>query len=377
MNFRSFFLLSTHILYLVSAFHLFSTAIFFQEHNGREKTVNYFYCGTYRSEDLSPRKPAFGGGLLIAAEEGGRLRGLETETLETAWTAELGGTIVSDLLVVGERLYVVSNPAPGPSGERPDSILRTLNVSTGLPLSTFKLTFAERYFLGTTDQKLIAVGSGGTVLAIEPTLDKAEWVREFSPPVLLEPSISAQGVVLVAGGWRILMLDAETGAVTAEHISSNDLTAVSTNGSGSFFLADSRGSLERIDPGRSRPVWRFKAGASISGLETESGAIYFTSLDNFVYKVSSDSGSVAWRRRVPNRLLAAPNIVNGHLFISGIGDSEVFMVDRGSGKFVNKLPLAENELSAGFRLIVSNGAVAVPVSGGFAIFSDQACSSEK
>ncbi|HMO80133.1 MAG TPA: PQQ-binding-like beta-propeller repeat protein [Pyrinomonadaceae bacterium] len=338
--------------------------------------VHYALCGSYRIEKFSRQNPAIDNGLFITLEEDGSLRATDLGSMRTEWTAEIGGTAVSGVIARNGTIYLVANPFADTADKQASSSLRSFSLKTGLPVGNIGLTFSDGFYIGSAKGVLITANRSGVLTAIDPSLNSVIWTRDVHVQMTIPPVISDIGVLVAAKGGRIVVIDPVTGEIISDsHFDRSIATAASLAGGGLLF-ADERGNLERSDSGRTLPLWRFKAGAGIYGVEIDGRDVYAASLDNFIYRLSADSGSVVWRRRMPNRLIAAPLVLGKRIYAAGVGDNEVFVLDSSNGRFLNRISMGNGVVATGSRIISDGNSFAVPVSGGYALFSRNACRSD-
>lgn len=338
--------------------------------------VHYAMCGSYRIEKLSRKRPAIDNGLFITLEVDGSLKATDLGSMRTEWTAEVGGTVVSDVIARNGSIYLVANSIADTADKQASSSLRSFSLKTGLPVASIGLSFSDGFYIGSANGVLIIVNRSGVLTAVDPSLDSVIWTRDVNVQMTISPEISDIGVLVAAKGGQIVVIDPGSGDIIFESRYERSIAAAASLAGGGLLFADERGNLERSDSGRTLPLWRFKAGAGIYGVEIDDRNVYAASLDNFIYRLSAESGSVVWRRRMPNRLIAAPLVLGKRIYAAGVGDNEVFVLDSSNGRFLNRVSLGNGGAATGSRIISDGDSFAVPVSGGYVLFSRNACRAE-
>ena len=124
-------------------------------------------CWEYKVEGLPSNPLASDDRKIFFSTEAGGVHAIDAKTSTNVWTTELGGDIVSNLLVTDSSVFVVSNPVANDGNDVNASILRSLSKETGITNWSVRLPFSERIFLGGTQNSLIAVGRAGSIVAVQ------------------------------------------------------------------------------------------------------------------------------------------------------------------------------------------------------------------
>lgn len=325
-----------HILSLVLAL-LLAPGIFGQQPG--EQTP-YSLCSTYISDSGSILAAAAVAGGVAIAEKGGRIRLLSGNTLDTVWSAEVGGEVVSNLLAAGDSLYIAVNTA----SDEPRSRLRILSPETGLIKSTFELASSSSFFLASAGDAVVIVPAG-----------KAPVV--FSEGTLSQPGIfgawaagdsflfaDKERVILGSSGGSVKIVSLPTGSVIAEKPGSNGKaeTAFLSSG-GRSVVGTGSGEIRSEANDSNGRSWSFKTGGAVVLLKSLDERIIAASNDNFLYLLSEDSGRVIWRSRLPGRPSTGALLKNNKAAIAVLGEERLLLIDVANGKVLNSVGLESGE----------------------------------
>ncbi len=274
----------------------------------------------------------------------GTLSSYEARNLGVIWRLELGGEFVSEMLLVGNGIIVVTNPAAGGNGGVPEnSTVRLIARDSGVTAWSAKLPYSERYYLGRLNGGVAAVNRHGVVLFLDITSGRVKWKTEPLGVVNTRPAFALGRMAFGTAEKQVQIISTTEGEPAGRVPLDAVPTSVSFSHNGGVITGDDRGNVTLFGPDN-RPVWKFKSGAGVSSaLETEKGVL-ITSLDNFVYLVSDYNGDVIWKRRLAGRVVESGLLVNGHLVVLINGENTGYVLDMESGKVADVVQSGERDL---------------------------------
>ncbi len=329
-------------------------------------------CGVFTLERPISGELLAVGDTIIFADNAGTVNAVDVGSRTLAWKAELGGTTASNLLQWSERLFVVTNSG-GDVPDKKTSQLREINPVTGLPSRSVSLSFADRFRLAASDEGLVIVGDDGSVILISAALQEPVWMIVIPVEGPFHSAVSGGVLWIVNRSGIFTSISLSERQIITQGSLGRDIRSIAPDTEKGIFVSDNGGGVSRVASSEGRSSWKFKAGAAVTGIGVSKDEIYLTSLDNFVYKLSAGSGDVIWRRRVPNRVIIPATIAENTIFVSGIGDEEVFAIDRSRGTIVNRLLLGSSMILTGPVILPGNGLLAVPLSSSITFFSEGRC----
>jgi outer membrane protein assembly factor BamB len=313
---------------------------------------------------------------LYFAAAGGRVTAIDTATGTPAWNADLGGSVVSNLLVRDSDLVAVTAAVAAKSGDVSPHV-RSLSKVTGIVNWTAPVVPADRYFLGSVGNDVGVVSSTGVSDLLEAGSGKSVWRTKALGTLASNPRIDSSTFIVSVTPGKTYILTASRGSITGSFATIVNEVTHAKVGDRRLVSGDARGNLESRElPGGSRR-WKFKAGAKwIQVAETKYGIAAF-SADNFVYMLSPERGSVIWKRRLPGRISGIPAFSDSYTIAASSGENSAYVIELKSGRIVNQINLGENGSFSESPVVVSEDSVAALTNSGIALWSFGPCNGNK
>ena len=309
---------------------------------------------------------------LIITTDNYSLISLNPYTLVENWKSLTGGKLRSELMDA-DNLYFVS------SVEKDDRIqfysLNAISLKTGITNWQFK--FDETVpikLLNTEDIENLFLSTGTSKLAVVAKENgKIHWTKEFSKPLIAvsrnHPSgdeifintSDSYSRILIKNGQlidastfgKVEMIDSVIGKdFILGGFSTGEIVKYSYNGGGS-----------------GNELWKVKAGGGISGFLLYRDNVLVTSLDNFIYLYSIDSGKLRWKRRVAGRINLKPRIYGDLAVITNSGDNSTSIIDLRDGKIINRIQPDQDIYLTG-QPVISGSKLVLSTSKGIQFFSN-------
>ncbi len=184
--------------------------------------------------------------------------------------------------------------------------------------------FENKIFIGSEDHRLhcIHISSG-----------KVNWTYYTNAPIRSSPFIAENHVFIGSDDGYLHAINAVTGRPTWKAESGSPIRSTPLveddlifygNEVGDFYCLDFSGSIK----------WRYKAKRAVTSSPAFSnGAIYFGSIDSFIYALDAKTGWVIWRFRCGKPTISTPFIQDNLLF-TGATDGTIYCLDANSSKEV-------------------------------------------
>ncbi len=295
-----------------------------------------------------------GGSLgVIGADDGqaylssgdGRVLAL-SQTGALQWSSDVGGSIVSNLISSGENLYVASSQVSKDPESIKSSKLDILSRRSGLTIKTSMIPFGERFYLVEENGVMITVNDKGSIIAFDRALERI-WNFTIAGGFDLAPAVFGGGVTLAGNDRSIRQVMFGSGETVLKVDGGSEPSALVRDRDGTIFLGDVKGRLHRLSADDGRERWVFKSGGRIQSLRLNGSKIIATSVDNFVYAISTDRGGVVWKTRLPGRAVGSISLIKDRVLVSVIGQGEIFAIDSSSGRITDRIKVgAENTSDA-------------------------------
>lgn len=300
-------------------------------------------CWKYPTTDLGKQRMASNAANVYFAEEGARVSAVSIETGKKIWSTELGGEIVSNILINGSSVFVVTRTIPESGKANQPAQLRSLSTETGITSFMSELASYEDVTLGFSAGKIIIVTAEADIIAIDAKSGEIAWKRQLGGSLSALPVFSDDEIELATDEKTVFVVSAGDGDIRFTTKTSFTPTAV-------FFAnkhiawGDERGNVTVLDRNHSEVVWKLKTGARISSVTDPRSEILVTSFDNFIYFVMSANGGVRWKKRQAGRIADIPIIGKGVVVVQSYSDPTASFLDISNGKLVSQLNLAETDI---------------------------------
>jgi outer membrane protein assembly factor BamB len=292
-------------------------------------------CWRYRSSELLSLRPAIDTSNLYVAENGGRISAISLSSGTRIWSTELGGDIRSNIAVEGSNVYAVA------SDSSRHMRLRGLSVTSGIPNLDVEVPYGESARLIATHGKVIIGSASGFVASFPVGAAKPEWQTMIPGIDLSTLAVISEKGLAVSADKTVHAISTVDGKETFTITADGPVSTLSLF-DGDVLVGDSRGRLTRYDDDGRTVAWRLRNGARISGVVPTEHGLLVSSLDNFVYMVSSYYGSIKWKKRMSGRVssLAA----NGDLAaVITVGEPNAVLVNLENGKSAGEYVVGEDD----------------------------------
>jgi outer membrane protein assembly factor BamB len=310
------------------------------------------------------------------AAAGGKVTAIETSTGQAVWNAELGGQVISNLLVHRSNIIAVTSTVESPGKPRTAS-LRSVSKATGIVDWTIAIDPSNKYFLGISPNGIIAVSESGRVELHNTQDGTSIWKRSDLDELAAEPHFYTKYAIIPVRSGKTYTLSAVDGSSlsimdTMPNIESQDRVSDKWIISG-----DDRGNLVANNVMSGKRQWTFKAGAKWSYIAGTKYGVAAISADNFVYMLSADRGNVIWKKRLPGRISGSPALSESYAIIASYGEDKAYMIDLKSGRIMNQIPLGENRSLVESPIMIAEDSIAAATNSGISLWRFGTCGENK
>ena len=267
-----------------------------------------------------------------------RLIAFEVDGATTLWSTDLGGSVVSNILVTDDSIIVATARKEG--GTSTGAVLRSVSKQTGITSWFITLPDSDPITIGAVNGSLIGISSAGAVSSFDYATGEKKWTRLIGGKTTTPPFFSDDAVFVGTDRNQVLEIAAATGNSTAIAKSVGAPSVVYRDESGRILVGDDRGNLVLVSADGKR-IWKFRNGARIADLSHYDSEFLAASDDNFVYKISR-AGNVEWKRRLSSRIDGRTLVIGDVAVFTTIGDGYVYVIDLTNGKILNRFENGEN-----------------------------------
>jgi outer membrane protein assembly factor BamB len=293
------------ILFLLS---VFADRNFSQESNFQmPRTLPFQLCREHKLEKSTKLRFASDNvSKLFILDGEGTVSAFDINNFSNLWNSEtgIGETDFADIFFEASNLYTLSKSGINVSE------LTSLSVSTGIILS--------KEVISENRGNLRNIFSG-----------KSSWLYNFLP-------FSEYSAIMSAANGRDKFrnfFDQKSG-----NNGSHFLTIRLFEGN-RVFLADDKGLIQLYDLAQQKILWSMKLGGKVTSISIVGKNILLTSLDNFVYYISSENGERIWKKRLNGRISEKPLIDKGLVILTVLGEKTAFALDISDGKQIGQIDL--------------------------------------
>ncbi len=345
----------------IIVFSLISLFLLYSSLAGQKKAaaeVDVAKCWSYPLGDAGSDKISVSWDKIFVGLEGGRVEAITSLDGTKIWSAEFGGKISSNFLVVENGLFFTTSIS-STSTAKTGSKLRSISKDTGITNWTAPLPDAEREFIGRFNGSIVVVSQSGAIVSIDAKTGIVKWTRQIAESFVAEPSFTPTTVIVATAGKQIFGISLSTGEIDSMRKVSFGVTALA-QGEDDLIVGDERGNLVYYAVKSSKAKWRFKSGGEVSNIFLIYGDVLAVSQDNFLYFVNGRNGDRAWKRRLAGRvaqIATAPNHYARYAIIQTFGESRVEVIDLQTGKVAGQIMFGEDESLVSQPVVDSNGVV--------------------
>ena len=270
----------------------------------------------------------------------GKVVAIELTSGTVAWTAEIGGKPVSELVLAGGKVYTIATPIS--DSPTPKPILRAFSSKTGLSLWNIELPVSEKYFLTSDGQDLAVVSSEGSLWLMDSEAGRIKWNASAIGQISSQPRIESGRLLIAVAGKRVDEFSMETGAIVASAVVDGVPAFVGAGRSSAAVYSDERGNVHSIRMGGGKN-WKFRAGGKVVYIRAVNDNVLLGSADNFVYFMSVEYGNLLWKRRLPGRVANGGLVGRDVAVFTVIGERSAYIVELEKGRLIDRLDLADED----------------------------------
>jgi outer membrane protein assembly factor BamB len=278
------------------------------------------------------------------------------------WKTEIRGQIQAKSISDENNLFFSTDfdSSSAPDDKEKKEKITTLNaisLKTGITKWQEKTADNKNIEIkGISNKELLFITDDkNTLSAVQKEDGVILWKRNFPNSIISIESTSPAEIKILTED-RFFRIIAGTGEI-------QDESRIETNSAKNFILKEdhlllgnSLGEVTKILPGRNKNnvLWKIKTGGSISALVEVEKEVIISSLDNFLYLYSLESGKLKWKRRVSGRITHSPLIFGDYAVVVNSADSYASVINLSDGKVINQIQIDEENYFSGPPLIFKN-----------------------
>jgi outer membrane protein assembly factor BamB len=279
--------------------------------------------------------------LVYAPLVGGKVLALRLATGEKAWEVKLSGSILANLQVSPQALYIAISTSPSEVAQTALATeLRGLNRQTGATMWTRKWEQMVVSLTAAPPDKLFAGDDQGNLLALNASTGDILWQFQTGGPI--RAGVSVDGEVAYAGSddGMLYALDNVTGKDRWRFKAKEPIRSRVEVSERWLFFGSDNGFVYCLDKRSGDRRWRVRTGAAVQAKPTRVGQrLIVASYDNFVYALDPDNGNHQWRVNLAGRIAADPIVQGQAVLITTLRGRRAVVLRVEDGKKLNAFDL--------------------------------------
>lgn len=364
----NFFAAGPRIILFFAVLFSFSAADFSQKPAAADANVILKQCWNFPVPEAGIASLTGDEHGVFTATFSGDVSAFDAKSGEKIWTSELGGAVVSDILIDAKRVYIATNSA----AENGPTTIRTLSRETGITLWSGTFPRSQKIYLVADPTGLIAMSDSGKAARFDSADGKLVWQKDLAGKVAAKPLFSAEVGFYASGDRRINSIDPISGA--AKDSKDIEQKAVFLGGTQDYgiLFGDDRGRLTKWTSDHA-VSWQFKAGGRITKAVRTKEGILAASDDNFVYMIWDYNGDVTWKIRLSGRVSDIAVLNESLGAATAVGSNEVFILDLSKGRAVTRIGGADSDAMIGSILSTADGKLITATNADVKLYSLDGC----
>lgn len=298
----------------------------------------------YRTAGVTNLTPALDAERAYLPLSNGSLVSVRLSDGGLAWKSDVGGAVSAPPLADAGSVYVASESLPTPKSNYPQAtgVLRALSRQSGLTSWMRTLPFPVRGVISCNAENLFFSTSDGRLYAIRKATGEISWIKYNASPFSPLHSLRGELLYISDAAGDISALEQESGRTLWRYRTRKVLRASVLAVENMVYTGTADGFVFAIDRLTGRPKWRVRTGAAIQAVLATEKCILATSLDNFIYCLSPQSGVKLWKRQMPGRVGAPPLVLNNSILLAPLVGDECVILNLEDGKKTNTVYVGED-----------------------------------
>ena len=269
------------------------------------------------------------------------------------WRADPGGAFSASPIADDHSVFVAHRYGE-PARPLQGGTLRALSKTTGLTTWMRTLPAAISAGLAVDGVALFGATADGNVYAFDKRTGLVLWSIQYPEVFTAQPVVSGEHVYLGSKTGSVRALNVRTGEVVWEYKTAGPIQGAAAVFEDVAYFGSGDGYVYAYDESRKKLLWQRRTGAAVQAVAVVPNGLVAASLDNFVYFLSLNKGSLIWRRQLPGRISSRPiTSADGALF-TPFSTDQAIVLNLKDGKTANTLTLGEENSSAAAPISINN-----------------------
>jgi outer membrane protein assembly factor BamB len=310
----------------------------------------------FDSTDLTEYTPTVNQDLIFLPLTTGTLVALSKNSGTLQWRSEIGGDISAPPISDGLGVYVATEISSAGKGSLPTitGTLRSIGKQSGLTMWIRALPAPIRTTLTKNHNTIFAGTIDGKLYAINKSTGEINWLKNSNSPFTSHPVLSGNRLYIGDEAGTLHAVEITSGRTIWRYRTRGALRAPVAINNGLVVVGSSDSSVYALSEMTGRSRWRSRTGAGIQSLTATSRCLLVTSLDNFVYCLSIQSGSRIWKRQLSGRIPSQPLVTSDGILFAPLAGDECIVLDLSEGKKINSINVGDDNNTAASPIHAGN-----------------------
>lgn len=302
----------------------------------------------------------------------GNIIAIDAITGNPIWRSELGGEIISKILLSGEKLIVTTRDDADSLPGR--FVVTALSAKTGVTFWQRSISDIkpEAVYLLSDSDRVMAITSNADVIYLGKTSGEEIGRKNLRLHITSEPQQVQNTVYFGTDAKNLLTYSFDPGQISKSVNVDSIPAIIGLNDSDSIVYGDKIGNVFAIRLNQPKRSWKARAGAEITGITKSDKGFVVTSGDNYAYLLAARNGKRLWKKRLDGRGMGLILKELGVAVFSTLNNDSAFFVNIANGKSVNQLLLGEDEYFVNKPILIGKQII-FPVNFGLAAYSSTGC----
>ena len=310
----------------------------FTELSGQNFPTPMSRCWEFKSDQIINNKSASDNqSLIILPLNTSEIIALD-QSGKILWTNEIGGEILSNLVIKDDRIFfAIQN-----SGEEKGFSLRSVGSRTGLTIWEQKIATSESI------QTIEIINSPGSLLIatnnryfyfIDEHLGSIITSEKIEDGLLSNIEVSQENIYFVNQKKQLInysLKDKRSNFLFQFKVPINRLFLNQDN---RILIVNSLNQITQINLVKMKKNWTVRLGGEVISITGQAGNYLVSSVDNYLYFISSKNGKFIWRKRTEGRT-GGVFVKNQAQYISTVINGQTtYFSELKNGRTINQVTL--------------------------------------
>jgi outer membrane protein assembly factor BamB len=244
-----------------------------------------------------------------------------SQTVNTQWTVDTGGSVRSSPAVANGIVYIGSRDNSVYALDATDGTTQW-TVDTGGSVWSSPAVANGTVYVGSDDH---------SVYALDATDGTTQWTADTGASVYSSPAVANGTAYVGSYDHSVYALDANDGIIQWTADTDSIVESSPVVAEGTVYVGSNDNSVYAIDASDGTTQWTVDTGGSVhSSPAVAEGTVYVGSYDNSVYALDASGGTTQWTADTGGSVHSSPAVAEGTVYF-GSNDNSVYAIDASDG----------------------------------------------